>query len=195
MPLWIFAVLILLAILVALVVLKQQQNQTNPPATNPSDRRSIFNMQVGDIVQYRTEDWVVEGVLTYNDDGFDWVEYLLQEGDRICWLSVEEDDIVEVAIQRPVNDLYLQARPGQTLQYQDVEYRLVEEGTAQMTRVGNTLQRKAQTCRYFDFEGAGNQVLSVEDWDGDWEITCGESISVKDLVILPGSGKSVYRSY
>ena len=195
MPLWIFAVLIFFAILVALIVWKQQRDAAVQPKQAPSKRRSVFNMQVGDIVQYRTEDWVVEGVLTYNDDGFDWVEYLLQEGDRICWLSVEEDDIVEVTIQRPVQDLYLQARPGDSLRYQDVDYRLTDEGTAQMTRVGNTLQRQAQTCRYFDFEGPDKRVLSVEDWDGDWEVTSGESISVSDLVILPGEGQSVYRNY
>lgn len=192
---WIFAILLVLVVAIALFIVQQQQNSPVQVSDDPPKRRSIFSLQVGDIVQYRTEDWVVEGILTYSEDGFDWVEYLLQEGDRVCWLSVEEDDTVEVSIQEPVLDLYLQARPGDEIQYQNVSYRLVESGQASMTRVGNTLQRQAQVCRYFDFEGPDNQVLSVENWDGDWEITCGENISVKDLVLLPGAGKSVYRDY
>ena len=193
MPFLIFAIIVIAIIAIAIFILTQQKN--TPVASGPSKRRSVFDLQVGDIVQYRTEDWVVEGILTYDDDGFDWVEYLLQEGDRICWLSVEEDDMIEVSVQQPVRDLYLQARPADEIRYQDVDYRLTDSGTATMKRVGNTLQRQAQTCRYFDFEGPNNKVLSVEDWDGDWEVTCGESISVKDLILLPGEGKSVYRDY
>ncbi|MEM9135942.1 MAG: DUF4178 domain-containing protein [Cyanobacteria bacterium P01_F01_bin.42] len=195
MAIWIFAVVVIAVVAIAYVTVQQQKSIPAQPSEPPSIRRSIFNLQVGDIVQYRTEDWVVEGVLTYSEDGFDWVEYLLQEGDRIRWLSVEEDDMVEVSMQEPVQDLYLQARPAEEIRYKNVDYRLVESGKASMTRVGNTLQRQAQTCRYFDFEGPDNKVLSVEDWDGDWEVTCGESISVTDLTLLPGEGKSVYRDY
>lgn len=196
MSLLIFAVLIIVAVAIAIFLVQSQKHApVGDSGGSSSNRRSVFNLQVGDIVQYRTEDWVVEGVLTYSDDGFDWVEYLLQEGDRICWLSVEEDDMVEVSIQRPVQDLYLQARPAEELRYQEIDYRLTDSGTASMTRKGNTLQRQAQTCRYFDFSGPDQKVLSVEDWDGDWEVTCGELISVRDLVLLPGEGKSVYRDY
>jgi hypothetical protein len=196
MSIWIFAIVILVVVAIALIlVLPQKNTSAQSRQEKPSQRRSLFNLQVGDIVQYRTEDWVVEGVLTYNDGGFDWVGYLLQEGDRICWLSVEDDDLVEVTVQTPVQDLYLQARPAEEIRYKDINYQLTDTGTASMTRVGNTLQRQAQTCRYFDFSGPENQILSVEDWDGDWEVTYGEKILVNDLVLLPGEGKSVYRDF
>jgi hypothetical protein len=196
MSIWIFAIVIFVVVAIALIlVLPQKNTSAQSRKETPSQRRSLFNLQVGDIVQYRTEDWVVEGVLTYNDDGFDWVEYLLQEGDRICWLSVEEDDLVEVTLQTPVQDLYLQARPAEEIRYKNIDYHLTDSGTASMTRVGNPVQRQAQTCRYFDFSGPDHQVLSVEDWDGDWEVTSGERISVNDLVLLPGEGKSVYRDF
>ncbi|MEO0853391.1 MAG: DUF4178 domain-containing protein, partial [Cyanobacteria bacterium J06648_11] len=50
---------------------------------NLSQPLSIFELRVGDIVQYGNRDWVVEGKLLYDDDGFTWLEYMLQDGDDI----------------------------------------------------------------------------------------------------------------
>ena len=67
--------------------------------------RSVFNLQVGDIVQYMGIDWVVEGKLTYTVDEYSWMEYMLQDNNDIRWLSVEEDDTVEVALLEATNQL------------------------------------------------------------------------------------------
>lgn len=159
----------------------------------PDSTAILFDLHIGDVVQYFDEDWIVEGKMTYNDDGFVWMEYLLQLGDRIAFLAVEEDDILETAILDPVKDLDISGEPPQQLTYQGNEYRLEEASTATMTRLTSTGQRTAETCNYYDYEGPDGLVLSIEEWGGQREITAGKSVPPRSLTILPGDGESVYR--
>jgi hypothetical protein len=95
---WIGIIAIVSAGIVLFVL---QQRGTLYPGTGgsrhlPPVERTVFTLEIGDIVQYMDTDWVVEGRLTYEDNDYTWFEYLLQDGDRIRWLSVDEDDRVEV---------------------------------------------------------------------------------------------------
>jgi hypothetical protein len=189
------------------VLLVLQQRGTLPGVGGnqhlPSLERTVFTLEIGDIVQYMDTDWVVEGRLTYEDDGYSWFEYLLQNGDspigdsfasHIRWLSVDEDDRVEVFLLEPNNQLEVSKEPPKQLTFEGETYRCVESGIATMTRIGTTLRRTAERCRYFDYEGAENRVISLEDWNGDIEVTVGQRINPRMLTLLPGTGSRVYGS-
>ncbi|MEO0802052.1 MAG: DUF4178 domain-containing protein [Cyanobacteria bacterium J06642_2] len=167
--------------------------RTKESSRNLSQAPSIFELRLGDIVQYFERDWVVEGRLLYDEDGFTWLEYMLQDGDDIRWLSVEEDDWVTVALMTTVSDLELENPPPKELTYRGDRYRCTDSGTAQMRREGNLRRPNAERCNYYDYEGPEKKVLSVEDWDGDIEISAGDIIAPAALTILPGEGNSVYR--
>ncbi|HEY9748329.1 MAG TPA: DUF4178 domain-containing protein [Allocoleopsis sp.] len=186
-----------IAIVIVGVVLVVRQSQGHLPSQGdraqlPSLDRTIFTLQIGDIVQHMGTDWVVEGKLTYDSNGYTWLEYLLQDGDRIRWLSVEEDDQVEVNFLEPTQGLDIPNTPPTQLTFGGIAYRQVEAGTARMTRVGTTLNRQAEFCRYFDYAASDDQVLSVEDWAGDLEVTVGTRIRPTALTLLPGDGRRVY---
>jgi Domain of unknown function (DUF4178) len=186
---------VVVVVAIAATVLRQAQlsgGGSSRPAALPGLKRTVFDLQVGDIVQYGGEDWVVEGRLTYNDGGYTWLEYLLQDGDRIRWLSVEEDDRLQVLWLETIADVDVTGTPPRSLTLANVAYRQVESGTARMSRTGTTLNRQAQRCQYFDYDGPGEQVLSIENWDGDIEVTAGVRISPRSLILLPGDGKRVY---
>ena len=162
------------------------------PKKNVPLERSVFTLQIGDIVDYMGEDWVVQGTLVYNDNGYQWQEYLLQDGDRIRWLGVEEDDQVQVTWLTPTDDLEITGTPPKQLQFEGNHYRCVESGEATMSRQGMTLNRSSKRCQYFDYRGPGRQVLTIEDWDGDIEVTIGTIIHPSELLLLPGDGQPVY---
>ena len=163
-------------------------------SSSPADR-TLFNLQVGDILQHIGIDWVVEAVLLYDEDGFTWQEYLLQDGDRRAWLSVEEDDWVEVKLLKPITTLEISDTPPSQLVVDDVVYSCVESGTAKMKRVGRVHRPMAETCHFFDYDGPDNKALSIENWEGDIEVTVGEKIQPSELTILPGDGQSVHNSF
>lgn len=191
--LWIVIVLLLVLIAVGLWWSSRQPLRTRETARNLTRQPSIFDMQIGDIVQYLGQDWVVEGKLVYQDSGFSWLEYMLQDGDDIRWLSVEEDDWVTVSLLAPVADFEISGAPPSEVTYKGTLYCRTESGTAEMQREGNLRRPSAERCRYFDYEGPDNKVLSIEDWDGDVEVTAGHLIAPRALTILPGEGRSVYQ--
>ncbi len=191
----------LLWLLIALVVIgagafwwfsSRPQPRTRETSRNLPRQPSLFDMHIGDIVQSMGRDWVVEGKLRYEDDGFSWLEYMLQDDNDIRWLSVEEDDWVTVSLLSPVTSLDVSASPPPELTFEGLVYRCTESGTAQMRREGNPRRPDIEQCRYFDYEGPDERVLSIEDWDGDVEVTAGTIIAPRSLVILSGQGDSVY---
>ena len=177
-------------------LLVQQQRGTLPGSGKskelPSLKRNIFNLQIGDIIQYMGIDWVVEGKLTYTEDGYSWYEYMLQDDNDIRWLSVDEDDTVEVALLEATNQLDVSQSPPRQLNFADENYKCVGSGVASMTREGTVQRRAASRCEYFDYEGSGDKVLSIEVWDGEVEVTVGNRINPRSLTILPGDGNRVY---
>lgn len=198
----IFAIIGLIVVGIVIYVFTQEQprlkgkeNQQLPSKKRNPSECSIFNLEIGDIIQHLGIDWVVEGKLTYKVGAYSWFEYLLQDDEKIAWLSVEEDDIVEVALLEPTNQLDISNIPPQELNLAGEVYKLEDSGTARMTRTGLTMRRTAEKCEYFDYEGSGKKVLSIEIWDGDIEVSIGEKISPRSLTILPGDGKTVYRDY
>jgi hypothetical protein len=196
----------IIAIVSAGIVLLVLQQRGALPGTGgsqhlPPVERTVFTLEIGDIVQYMDTDWVVEGRLTYEDNEYTWFEYLLQDGDssigdsfasRIRWLSVDEDDRVEVALLEPTTQLEVSQQPPKQLTFAGETYRCVESGRATMTRIGTTLRRTGEHCRYFDYQGSNDQVLSIEDWDGEIEVTVGRRINPRMLMLLPGDGRRVY---
>lgn len=191
--LWILIVLLVVLISAGVWWSSQRPLRTREASRNLMRQPSIFDMQIGDIVQYLSQDWVVEGKLIYQEEGFSWLEYMLQDGDNIRWLSVEEDDWVTVSLLTSVTNLEVSGTPPQEIVYEGIPYRCVESGTAAMSREGNPRRPNVERCRYFDYEGPDKRVLSIEDWSGDIEVTVGTIIAPKSLTILPGGGDSVYR--
>ncbi|MGD1913633.1 MAG: DUF4178 domain-containing protein [Rivularia sp. (in: cyanobacteria)] len=158
----------------------------------PSLKRNVFNLQIGDIVQHMGIDWVVEGILTYAVGEYTWFEYMLQDDNEIRWLSVDEDDTVEVALLEATNQLDVSQSPPQQLSFADENYKCVDSGVANMTREGTVQRRTASRCQYFDYKGPGDKVLSIEVWDGETEVTVGYRINPRSLTILPGDGNRIY---
>lgn len=178
-----------------LLVLQQRGTLpgSKPKKELPSLKRNIFNLQIGDIVQHMGIDWFVEGKLTYRDDEYSWMEYMLQDDNEIRWLSVDEDDTVEVALLEVSNQLDIsETPPPKKLTFAEENYKCVESGVASMTREGTVQRRTASRCQYFDYEGSGDKVLSIEIWNGEIEVTFGHRINPRSLTILPGDGNRVY---
>ncbi|ASC73943.1 hypothetical protein XM38_049170 [Halomicronema hongdechloris C2206] len=189
-------IVLVIAVVAALAVWLSRSSQPSTQNHTASRLRqpSLFDLLIGDIVQYEGRDWVVEGKLFYDDEGFTWLEYMLQDGDDIRWLSVEEDDLVEVALSLSVSSLDINTLPPpQKLEFEGDTYECVESGSAQMRREGSLRRPNVERCRYYDYEGPGHKVLAVEDWDGDIEVTAGRVIRPNSLTLLPGEGRSVYR--
>lgn len=191
---WVWLGIIAIAVVGTIIVIRQRMALPHKKEQDalPSLHRTVFTLQIGDIVQYEGIDWVVEGRLTFDDSGYSWFEYMLQDNDTIRWLSVEEDDRVEVLWMEPAVNLDISGEPPAHITYAGTSYQQVEQGSARMTRIGTTMNKQGQRCRYFEYTAPNGQVLSVEDWDGDMEVSVGKRIRPSSLLLLPGDGRRVY---
>lgn len=193
--LWVLVIGVLLVgfLVVAARSVPARMKGADPDAI-PGLRRTVFTLKLGDIVQFDSCDWVVEGVLVYDEAGFQWLEYLLQDQAEIRWLSVEEDDRIQVLWMAPYSGLDVSRLGAKQLEVGGDRYQLEASGTAQMTRRGNTLNRQAEICCYYDYVAEGGKHLTLEDWEGDVEVTLGQAIQPRDLNLLPGDGERVYNA-
>lgn len=151
--------------------------------------RTVMNLQVGDIVSYLGADYMVEGRLDYDDEGWTWVTYMLVDGAQIRWLSVEEDDQLEVSLWDEAN-LDLSGKPPEFLEYEGQRFKMVEWGTARVSQTGKTGRKAGLNMEYFEYEGQGDRYLSVEKWGNEIEVSVGEDINPYGLELYPGDTSS-----
>lgn len=148
--------------------------------------------KVGDLIQitgmvetYRVEKiWQVKHA-SYN---WRWTEYLLvsPEGSQL-FLETEFDDgewLVSLYDQKV--DLSLDGDPGRTIAWEGTTYSLDESGHAVATLTTAEGEGEPENMRYWDYEGPGDQVLSVEEWEGvPAEVWLGRSVSPDFVEHLP----------
>jgi hypothetical protein len=197
MAVWLLLLLLLL-VAVALVLVRLTRLRRRAPRLQG---RTLFNLTTGDIVQRDGRDWVVEDRLLYDDEGFQWLEYLLRDGTDGRWLCVCEDDWLEVSWLEDVPAAELEGLTAdfpEHVRCRGQLYRLKEKGRASVTAAARVMNRRLTGCRYGDYEGDDGRVLSLERWEegedpGPPELSLGLRIDPAAPLLLPGDGRSVYR--
>jgi hypothetical protein len=151
----------------------------SPP---PSDVRTL---KPGDVVNYEGGDYIVEGTLRLDQEGFEWQEHRLVDEGRSLWLSVEDDEGLEVVVWERTAGAQLEPGAG-TLAHEGVTYELDERGHARFTASGSTGTGASGRMEFVDYE-AGERRLSFERFaaDAGWEIGVGRVISEHVLDIYP----------
>ena len=145
----------------------------------------VRRLAPGDVVLYDGDDFIVEGTIRLAQGGFTWDEHRLAASERSLWLSVEDDEGLEVVVWDR------EAAPGlepgaATLTHGGVSYRLDERGRAQFTAEGSTGTAAAGRVEFVDYE-AGDRRLSFERYgeDGGWEVGLGTVVSEHALDVYP----------
>ena len=188
---WI-GIILVVAITFFLITRQPQLQGVSNQELIASGERTLFTIQVGDIISYEGYDWSVEGRVIYDASGYNWIEYLLLNGTETRWLSVEQDDLIEVLWFQPINSLNVNTNPPQELNFNGNLYKCIESGNATIKREGNTQNKQKSICTYYDYEGENNQVLAIEIWGNEIEVMAGKKINPRSFDILPGDGKSIY---
>ncbi len=141
-------------------------------------------IKVGDVVAHEGRDFLVRGTLTFDQDGFKWHEHHLDDTTTRRWLSVEDDEELELclweAADGPVPD------PGpEEITYAGTTYRRSEHGQAQFSAAGSTGTAPSGTVEYFDY-AVGDRRLGFERYgQADWEVGLGVVVNERTLDIYP----------
>ncbi len=196
-----FTTLVILVILVAIVLVvilawaqrsrrKEVADRAARIAAADAPGASLRSLRVADVVGLGGTMWTVEGTLRFDEDGFEWQEHLLVDGNRREWLSVEDDDGALSAWQwSRLNVPGVEPGPAEVT-IEGVAYRLKERGSARFVSEGATGAPTAGTAEYADYESDA-QRLGFERYtqSGSWEVSTGRRVADHDIDVYPGSDR------
>ncbi|QQE76887.1 DUF4178 domain-containing protein [Alicyclobacillus sp. SO9] len=153
--------------------------------SQPAERRTLFNLQQGDIIYFDLENYEVVGKLTYNDSGYKWYDYHLQSPSKDLWLSVELDDELELGVYEKLPTT-MGSPNDNKVDYDGRRYYRDEKGTAVIDEVwGKAGAVVGQRVTYWDFETEDEEhFLCFEQWGPDFEISKGYEVTEKEIEII-----------
>jgi Domain of unknown function (DUF4178) len=140
---------------------------------------------VGDVIAYGGRDYVVRGTLALDEGGFVWHEHLLDDVEVRRWLSVEDDEELELVLYESVTVPRLLPGP-ERIEHGGVTWTRHEHGTATFRGTGTTGTGPSGRVEYYDYV-AGDRRLSFERWSqtSNWEISVGETVPAYALDVYP----------
>lgn len=160
--------------------------------------RSLREVRVGDVVQYEGRDFLVEGVLVFDEDGHRWNAARALDGRDERWIvtGMERAGPGKTRVLRHVPDLELAGYPPDTLVSDGVRYVLDKRGTATAkvygdtgaAGIGGTQPADAVLrCRWWRYESTGDDCMIVEHWGESFRALAGRIAGPGDLDMIPGS--------
>ncbi|QPC47803.1 DUF4178 domain-containing protein [Mangrovibacillus cuniculi] len=159
----------------------------NKAIDNPIQERTLHTIQVGDIVTYDLVDYQVVGVMTYRQNRYEWKAYQLENVSGTKWLSVEQDDELEVGIYEKIKLRLTEPLPEE-ITHSRRTYYFDERGVARVTGQGRSQAVTGQECRYAGYTDEEEEnYLSVEIWGSEIEVSAGYGIEPYEIKILAGT--------
>ena len=149
--------------------------------------RNLMSILPGDIIMYFGEDYEVTATVEWVEDGYSWKEYKLTNKGKAFWISAEIDDgEVSAGFYEVVEDIDFHENKKE-LKYRDMVFKFEEKGKAQGV-LTSKLGKQNYKCKYYQYETEdGSQKISIEDYDGEMEMSIGEDLKQNEVNILPGS--------
>ena len=163
-----------------------------PPQRTPQeDQRALHGdvrrLKPRDVVAYEGTDYVIDRTVHFDEDGFTWQEHLLIDAvsGKKLWLSVEDDEGVEVAIYEPLPGVDLEPGAG-SVEHDGTTFTRDEQGTARFRiERSDAGTPESGQVQYADYS-AGDTLLSFEKYgSGGWEVSTGTTISEHVLDLYP----------
>lgn len=159
--------------------------------------RTIADVRVGDVISYQSRDFLIEGVLAYDEDGHRWNAGRMVDGDDAYWLvaGMERAGSFIIRLMQDAKDIDIDGYPPETLLVGETRFNQDKRGTATITMKGETgLGRPnadgletAERCRWWMYDTAGEEAVIVEQWGKDFRVVRGTAIDASSIDMMPGS--------
>lgn len=161
--------------------------------------RTIRDLRTGDILTYDGKDYVVEGVVSYDEDGHRWLAGRIVDGADSRWVVVgmERGGSFIVRMATVLDDFEIEGYPPEVLLVGDVRFTIDKRGTATARMSGETgLGRGSHSaggmdtverCRWWLYDTPGDDTLIVEQWSDEYRVLRGTKVNPAFIELMPGS--------
>lgn len=168
---------------------KADQPRRDPLAQRGGVEDELRRLRPGAIITYEGRDHVVRGSLHFDQGGYTWDEHLLDDLAVRRWLSVEDDEGLEVALWRaiPLADVASGTAGDTEVTADGTTYRLSERGQARFSAEGTTGTSASGSAEYVDYDGGDGRLLSFERYGttAGWEVGLGAVVQPGELTVYP----------
>jgi hypothetical protein len=164
----------------------------------PLLERTIRDVRVDDVVQHDGVDYLVEGIIQYDEDGHTWRAARVIDGGKVKWLLIglERGPMLTIRMLAAATDVELAAYPPDTIERESITYKVAQKGTATVSVQGNVSDvpgtkglaaGAALRCRWWRYSAAGEKALLVEQWGDSYRAMVGVTVPPDDVELLAAS--------
>ncbi|MTI20161.1 DUF4178 domain-containing protein [Fulvivirga sp. RKSG066] len=160
----------------------------------------IQDLDVGFVFEYDLATWEVQEAYEYDwGDNYFTQEYKISDGSKTLFLSVEEDDEMELSLStklkvRELGDNVLEElmnkqKPPSKITYQDTEYLLEEEAPGYFHDCAKPEDVWEEFIAWDFADKSGEKIITIEQWDErEFEASAGKTIKEFEISnILPAT--------
>jgi hypothetical protein len=214
----VFTILVLVALLVvggaatvgAVLFVNEKRRRGLPggsgapglPSGPSSERlleRTVRDLRVGDVLTIDNRDFVVEGTVSYDEDGHRWTAGRLVDGDTVQWLvaGIERVGASTLRLLRYDPETEIAGYPPETLVIGDARFALDKRGTATARLAGDVgnlagvaaqrPENHVERCRWWLYNAAGDATVVLEQWGGEYRVLRGSKVAADTIELIPGS--------
>lgn len=159
--------------------------------------RTIRELRTGDVLTYEGKDYVIEGVVQYDEDGHRWVAGRMVDGDAKRWLVVglERGGTLVARLMDEDASIDIEGYPPEQLMVGATRFTLDKRGTATArmsgeTGLGTPAAAGAEAvarCRWWLYGTPGDDTLIVEQWGDHFRVLRGVKLDPTLIEMIPGS--------
>lgn len=173
-----------------------------PSRTASGDRlieRGLRELRTGDVLTYDNHDFLVEGVVAYDEDGHRWSGGRIVDGNDVRWLIVGLERMTAPIVRMLTADAETEITgyPPEVLVVGEVRYTLDKRGTATCRFSGDVgglagvkgqrPEGSVERCRWWMYGAAGDDTLIVEQWSGEYRVLRGKQVSSDVIEMIAAS--------
>lgn len=169
-----------------------------PPGAGEPER-DARDPRVNDVLTIDGKDFLVEGLINYDEDGHRWVGARVVDGADVKWLIVglERTGTSAIRLLKQDEATQIAGYPPEVLVIGEVRYALDKRGAATCALHGDlgplgALKKDrpdghVERARWWLYAAPGDDTLLLEQWGSDYRVLIGKKVNEGTIDLIPGS--------
>ncbi|HEX7843233.1 MAG TPA: DUF4178 domain-containing protein [Kofleriaceae bacterium] len=161
--------------------------------------RGVRDVRVDDVLTIDGKDFLVEGLIAYDEDGHRWASARVVDGRDVRWLVIGIERTGAGAMRLLVQDdsTQISGYPPEVLVIGDLRYTLDKRGAATCALHGDlgalgALKKDrpdghVERARWWLYAAPGDDTLLLEQWGADYRVLKGKKVGDATIELIPGS--------
>jgi hypothetical protein len=170
-----------------------------PAAGDKLLERTVRDLRVDDVLTIDGSDFLVEGMINYDEDGHRWTAARVVDGTDVRWLvvGIERAGAGSMRLLTQDDTTQISGYPPEVLVIGEVRYALDKRGAATCALHGDlgalgALKKDrpdghVERARWWLYTAPGDDTLLLEQWGSDYRVLRGKKIGEGTLELIPGS--------